>query len=130
MTAPDAAKGFRWARFSLVSPPHRLTPLQQLALSAPGGFVCRCPASPRRALLAALALSQPARAQEPTLRGPWLGAGIGTASAAVNCDICTGDRNGGLSGYLAGGFTVHPEPARRRRARAAGSTTPTTCASA
>ena len=43
-------------------------------------------------------------AQEPTLRGPWLGAGIGTASAAVNCDICTGDRNGGLSGYLAGGF--------------------------
>jgi Outer membrane protein beta-barrel domain len=56
-------------------------------------------------LLAALALSQPARAQEPTLRGPWLGAGIGTASAAVNCDICTGDRNGGLSGHLSGGFT-------------------------
>jgi hypothetical protein len=56
-------------------------------------------------LLAGLALSQPARAQEPTLRGPWLGAGIGTASAAVNCDICTGDRNGGLSGYLTGGFT-------------------------
>ncbi len=56
-------------------------------------------------LLAALALSQPARAQEPTLRGPWLGAGLGTASAAVNCDICTGDRNGGLSGYLSGGFT-------------------------
>jgi Outer membrane protein beta-barrel domain len=57
-------------------------------------------------LLAALALSQPARAQESTLRGPWLGAGIGTASAAVNCDICNGDRNGGLSGYLAGGFTL------------------------
>jgi Outer membrane protein beta-barrel domain len=57
-------------------------------------------------LLAALALSQPARAQEPTLRGPWLGAGIGTASAAVNCDICTGDRNGGLSGHLSGGFTL------------------------
>jgi len=56
-------------------------------------------------LLAALAVSQPARAQEPTLRGPWLGAGIGTASAAVNCDICTGDRNGGLSGHLSGGFT-------------------------
>lgn len=56
-------------------------------------------------LLAALALSHPARAQEPTLRGPWLGAGLGTASAAVNCDICTGDRNGGLSGYLSGGFT-------------------------
>ena len=59
-------------------------------------------------LLAALALSQPARAQEPTLRGPWLGAGIGTASAAVNCDICTDDRNGGLSGYLAGGFSFGP----------------------
>ena len=59
-------------------------------------------------LLAALALSQPARAQEPTLRGPWLGAGLGTGSAAVNCDICTGDRNGGLSGYLTGGFTFSP----------------------
>jgi hypothetical protein len=57
-------------------------------------------------VLAALALSHPARAQQPTLRGPWLGAGIGTASAAVNCDICSGDRNGGLSGFLAGGFAV------------------------
>lgn len=56
-------------------------------------------------LLAALALSQPARAQDATLRGPWLGAGIGTASASVNCDICSGDRNGGLSGFLSGGFT-------------------------
>ena len=27
-------------------------------------------------------------------------------SASVNCDICIGDRNGGLSGYLAGGFRV------------------------
>lgn len=59
-------------------------------------------------LLAALALSQPARAQEPTLHGPWLGAGLGTASAAVNCDICTNDRNGGLSGFLAGGFRFSP----------------------
>jgi hypothetical protein len=59
-------------------------------------------------LLAALALSQPARAQQPTLRGPWLGAGIGTASAAVNCDICSGDRNGGLSGQIGGGFTFGP----------------------
>jgi hypothetical protein len=64
--------------------------------------LCRIAAA---GLFAALALSQPARAQDATLRGPWLGAGIGTASAAVNCDICTGDRNGGLSGYLAGGFT-------------------------
>jgi hypothetical protein len=64
--------------------------------------LCRIAAA---GLLAALALSQPARAQDPTLRGPWLGAGLGTASAAVNCDICTGDRNGGLAGYLAGGFT-------------------------
>jgi len=57
-------------------------------------------------LLAAVAVSQPARAQDATLRGPWLGAGLGTASAAVNCAICNGDRNGGLSGYLAGGFTL------------------------
>jgi len=57
-------------------------------------------------LVATLALSAPAAAQDGTLRGPWLGAGIGTASAAVNCDICTGDRNGGLSGYLSGGFSV------------------------
>ncbi|HEY7611946.1 MAG TPA: outer membrane beta-barrel protein [Gemmatimonadales bacterium] len=64
--------------------------------------LCRIAAA---GLLAALALSQSARAQDATLRGPWLGAGLGTASAAVNCDICTGDRNGGLSGYLAGGFT-------------------------
>jgi outer membrane protein with beta-barrel domain len=59
-------------------------------------------------LLAALVLSQPARAQSPTLRGPWLGAGIGTASAAVNCDICTDGRNGGLSGHVGGGFTFSP----------------------
>ena len=64
--------------------------------------LCRIAAA---GLLAALALSQPARAQDATLRGPWLGAGLGTASAAVNCEICTGDRNGGLSGYLSGGFT-------------------------
>ncbi len=57
-------------------------------------------------LLAVLALSQPARAQEPTLRGPWLGFGLGTASTAVNCDICSGDRNGGLSGHLSGGFSL------------------------
>ena len=65
--------------------------------------LCRIAAA---GLVAALALSQPARAQDATLRGPWLGAGIGTASAAVNCDICNGERNGALSGYLAGGFTL------------------------
>jgi len=37
-----------------------------------------------------------ALAQGPTARGPWLGGGIGTASARVNCDLCTSDRNGGL----------------------------------
>ena len=59
--------------------------------------------------LLAFATSTPARAQEtPTLHGPWVGAGIGTASASVNCDICIGDRNGGLSGYLAGGLRVAP----------------------
>jgi hypothetical protein len=56
------------------------------------------------ALLAFAAASTPAVAQQTTtLRGPWLGAGISTASASVNCDICVDDRNGGLSGYLAGG---------------------------
>ena len=59
-------------------------------------------------VLAALALSQPANAQQPTLRGPWLGAGIGTASASVNCDICSDDRNGGFSGFLTGGLTLSP----------------------
>jgi hypothetical protein len=58
--------------------------------------------------VAALALSQPARAQEPTLRGPYVGLGLGTASAAVNCDICSDDRNGGLSGHLAAGLTFSP----------------------
>lgn len=59
-------------------------------------------------LLAALAVSQPAASQTQTLRGPWFGAGIGTASAQVNCELCTSDRNGGLSGYLTGGITVSP----------------------
>jgi hypothetical protein len=36
------------------------------------------------ALRAAVTFSQPAAAQSPTLRGPWFGAGIGTASAQVN----------------------------------------------
>lgn len=57
-------------------------------------------------LLSAVALSHPARAQEPSLRGPWLGGGVGVASAQVNCDLCTSDRNGGLSGYLAGGIAL------------------------
>ena len=56
-------------------------------------------------LLVVAAVSQPAAAQSPMLRGPWLGGGLGTASAQVNCELCTSDRNGGLSGYLTGGFT-------------------------
>jgi hypothetical protein len=60
-------------------------------------------------LRAAVAVSQPAVAQSsPTLRGPWLGGGLGTASARVNCELCTSDRNGGLSGYLTGGITLSP----------------------
>jgi len=59
-------------------------------------------------LLGAVAVSQPAAAQSPTLRGPWLGGGLGTASAQVNCELCTSDRNGGLSGYLTGGITLSP----------------------
>jgi outer membrane protein with beta-barrel domain len=53
------------------------------------------------------AAATPAVAQHATtLRGPWLGAGLGTASAQVNCDLCASDRNGGLSGYVAGGLRV------------------------
>jgi hypothetical protein len=53
------------------------------------------------------ATSAAAAAQAPvTARGAWVGGGIGTASARVNCDICAADRNGGLSGYLAGGLRV------------------------
>ena len=59
-------------------------------------------------LLAIAAVSQPAAAQSPTLRGPWLGGGIGTASSQVNCELCTSDRNGGLSGYLTGGIALSP----------------------
>jgi hypothetical protein len=59
--------------------------------------------------LLALGAAAPAGAQEATtLHGPWVGGGIGTASASVNCDICIGDRNGGLSGYLAGGLRLTP----------------------
>ncbi len=36
--------------------------------------------------LAAIAGATPADAQEPTMHGPWLGGGLGTASARVNCD--------------------------------------------
>ena len=56
------------------------------------------------------AATTPAFAQDAmTLRGPWLGAGLGTASAQVNCDLCASDRNGGLSGYVAGGLRVAPK---------------------
>ena len=59
-------------------------------------------------LLAAAVISQPAAAQAPTLRGPWLGGGVGTGSAQVNCELCMSDRNGGLSGYLSGGIALSP----------------------
>ncbi len=49
----------------------------------------------------------PAVAQDATtLHGAWFGGGVGTASAQVNCGICVNDRNGGLSGYLAGGIRL------------------------
>jgi len=55
---------------------------------------------------ASLPASSLAQAQQPRVHGPWLGAGLGTASARVNCEICANDRNGGLSGYLTGGLTI------------------------
>lgn len=56
--------------------------------------------------LTALAGAAPVGAQAPSVHGAWLGGGIGTASARVNCDACTTDRNGGFSGYLSGGLAV------------------------
>lgn len=56
--------------------------------------------------LIALAGSAPVGAQSPSVHGAWLGGGIGTASARVNCDACTSERNGGISGYLSGGLAV------------------------
>lgn len=56
--------------------------------------------------LAAIAGATPASAQQPSVHGPWLGGGLGTASARVNCDLCSNDRNGGLSGYLSGGVAL------------------------
>ncbi|MGH7527609.1 MAG: outer membrane beta-barrel protein [Gemmatimonadales bacterium] len=61
------------------------------------------------ACLFAALVSRPAEAQQGTLRGPWLGGGLGTASARVNCEVCATDRNGGLSGYLAGGIALAPQ---------------------
>ena len=48
------------------------------------------------ALLAFGAATAAGAQETTTLRGPWVGGGIGTASASVNCDICIADRNGGL----------------------------------
>ena len=56
--------------------------------------------------LAVIAVPAPVNAQQPSVHGAWLGGGLGTASARVNCDLCSNDRNGGLSGYLTGGLAV------------------------
>jgi hypothetical protein len=56
--------------------------------------------------LTALAVPAPVVAQTSSVHGAWLGGGIGTASARVNCDACTTDRKGGFSGYLSGGLAV------------------------
>jgi hypothetical protein len=61
------------------------------------------------ALAAFCFASTPAAAQDATtVHGAWMGAGVGTGSARINCEICVGDRNGGLSGYLAGGIRLRP----------------------
>src|SRR6185437_5081530 len=74
-----------------------------------GGTIMSARLLMARALLALGVAAAPAVAQETnTLRGPWLGGGVGTASSSVNCDICIGDRNGGFSGYVAGGFRITP----------------------
>jgi hypothetical protein len=58
-------------------------------------------------VVAVVALSHPAAAQPPTLRGPWFGGGIGTAWARVHCELCTSARNGvTTSGNLTSGTTI------------------------
>jgi outer membrane protein with beta-barrel domain len=58
--------------------------------------------------LAMIAGTASAAAQTSRVHGAWLGGGIGTASAHVNCELCANDRNGGLSGYLTGGLALGP----------------------
>ena len=75
--------------------------------------------------LAAIARATPANAQQSSMHGPWLGGGLGTASARVNCELCTNDRNGGLSGYLSGGVAL-PRASAPAPSFPGGSTTPMT----
>lgn len=39
-------------------------------------------------------------------KGLWIGAGLGVGSARLSCQICTGHRGGGTSGYLRAGATI------------------------
>jgi hypothetical protein len=55
-----------------------------------------------------LGAAAPVAAQGTTQVRGWFGGGLGTASAKVNCEMCVGDRNGGFSGYLAGGLRLAP----------------------
>lgn len=48
-----------------------------------------------------------AEAQQPVLhRGPFVGVGLGWGSARLSCNICTGDRDGDISGMLRLGFAL------------------------
>lgn len=62
-------------------------------------------------LAAALAAAAPLAAQQhpQTREGFWIGFGLGAGSAGASCDVCSGDREVGLSGHLRAGATVSPQ---------------------
>jgi hypothetical protein len=54
-----------------------------------------------------LTLAAPLHAQRAAVRhGVWIGAGIGSGSARLSCDICRGNRERSTSGYLRIGATL------------------------
>jgi len=55
----------------------------------------------------ALAVAAPAlSAQGPTRTGAWAGLGIGGSSARLTCQVCAGDRETAVSGYVQIGGTI------------------------
>ena len=55
----------------------------------------------------ALAVSVPAlSAQGPMRTGAWAGLGIGGSSARLTCQVCSGDRETAVSGYVQVGGTI------------------------
>ena len=70
-------------------------------------FVSTTGAAASLLLLAATAPGQTVP-DAPRRAGLWYGLGAGAGWDRLACDICAGDRNGGLSGYLQAGGTIEP----------------------